>query len=61
VPLKADQPVGEIPIEEGDAPNAYVSVLIIKGSQDSAREHREPQPDSATAKLPSPIAATRST
>lgn len=43
MPLKADQPVVEIPIEEGDAPNAYVSVLIIKGSQDSAREHREPQ------------------
>jgi len=43
VPLRADHPVIEIPIEEDDAPNAYVSVLIIKGSQDSAREHREPQ------------------
>jgi len=43
VPLRAENPVIEIPLEDGDAPNAYVSVLIIKGAQDSAREHREPQ------------------
>ncbi len=43
VPLKADNPVIEIPLTADDAPNAYVSVLIIKGAKDSARDHKEPQ------------------
>lgn len=43
VPLKADNPVIEIPLSADDAPNAFVSVLIVKGAQDSAREHKEPQ------------------
>lgn len=43
VPLRAEDPVIEIPLEEGDAPNAFISVLIIKGSSNSAREHPEPQ------------------
>jgi uncharacterized protein YfaS (alpha-2-macroglobulin family) len=43
VPLKADKPVIEIPLTDDDAPNAYVSVLVIKGSQDSARKFKEPQ------------------
>jgi len=41
--LKADNPVIEIPLTDADAPNAYVSVLIVKGSGESAREHKEPQ------------------
>ena len=41
-PLRADQPVIEIPILEDDAPNAYVSVMVIRGAQDSARQHKEP-------------------
>jgi uncharacterized protein YfaS (alpha-2-macroglobulin family) len=41
--LKADKPLVEIPLGEDDAPNTYVSVLVIKGSQDSAREFKEPQ------------------
>jgi len=41
--LKADNPVIEIPLSQDDAPNACVSVLIIKGARDSAREHKEPQ------------------
>ena len=43
VELKADKPVIEIPITADDAPNAFVSVLIIKGAKESAREHKEPQ------------------
>jgi uncharacterized protein YfaS (alpha-2-macroglobulin family) len=43
VELKADQPVIEIPLSDDDAPNAFVSVLVIKGAQDSARQFKEPQ------------------
>ena len=43
VQLKADNPVIEIPLTDDDAPNAYVSVLIVKGAKESAREHKEPQ------------------
>ncbi|MBK1881540.1 hypothetical protein JIN85_03880 [Luteolibacter pohnpeiensis] len=43
VPLKAEKPVIEIPITENDAPNAYVSVLIVKGAAESARAIKEPQ------------------
>ncbi len=43
VELKADQPVIEVPLSEDDAPNAYVSVLIVKGARESAREYKEPQ------------------
>jgi len=43
VPLKADSPVIEVPLTDDDAPNAYVSVLIVKGAKECAREHKEPQ------------------
>ena len=43
VQLKADNPVIEIPLSDEDAPNAYVSVLIVKGAQDSARKFKQPQ------------------
>jgi uncharacterized protein YfaS (alpha-2-macroglobulin family) len=43
VPLKADKPVIEIPLTAEDAPNAYVSILIVKGAKESARDHKEPQ------------------
>ena len=43
VPLKADKPVIEVPLTADDAPNAFVSILIIKGAKESAREHKEPQ------------------
>ncbi len=43
VQLKADKPVIEIPLTEDDAPNAYVSVLIVKGAKDSARTFKAPQ------------------
>ena len=40
--LTADNPVIEIPLTEEDAPNTFVSVLVIKGSQDNLRKHKEP-------------------
>ncbi len=43
VQLKADQPVIEVPLTADDAPNAFVSVLIVKGAKESARELKEPQ------------------
>jgi uncharacterized protein YfaS (alpha-2-macroglobulin family) len=43
VQLKADNPVIEIPLTDDDAPNAFVSVLIVKGSKESARQHKQPQ------------------
>lgn len=41
--IKADNPVIEIPLTDDHAPNAYVSILIVKGSAESAREIKEPQ------------------
>ena len=43
VTLRADKPVIEVPITAEDAPNAYVSILIVKGATESARDHKEPQ------------------
>jgi len=40
--LKTDNPVIEVPVEAGDAPNAFISVLIIRGSNDSKRAEKEP-------------------
>ena len=41
--LTLDNPVIEIPLTNEDAPNAFVSVLIIKGAADSKRKNPEPQ------------------
>jgi uncharacterized protein YfaS (alpha-2-macroglobulin family) len=41
--LKADHPVIEVPLTDDDAPNAYVSVLVVKGSRESARQYKQPQ------------------
>ena len=42
-PLTLENPVIEVPITEDDAPNAFVSVLVIKGAADSKRKSPEPQ------------------
>ena len=42
-PLTLENPIIEIPLDENDAPSAFVSVLIIKGSADSKRKNPEPQ------------------
>lgn len=41
--LTLDNPVIEIPLTEDDAPNAFISVLVIKGAADSKRKNPEPQ------------------
>ncbi len=41
--LTLDNPVIEIPLKEIDAPNAFISVLVIKGAADSKRKSSEPQ------------------
>lgn len=41
--LRGDNPVVEIPLDDLDSPNVFVSVLVIKGAAESAREHKEPQ------------------
>ena len=41
--LRSDNPVIEVPVTEEHAPNAFVSVMIIKGAQDSLRKNKEPQ------------------
>jgi uncharacterized protein YfaS (alpha-2-macroglobulin family) len=40
--LKASDPVIEVPLTDMDAPNAYVSVLIIRGADASPRKAKEP-------------------
>lgn len=41
--LTTAAPVIEIPLADADAPNAYVSVLVVKGARESSRKHPEPQ------------------
>ncbi|MCX8496989.1 MAG: hypothetical protein ORN51_12480, partial [Akkermansiaceae bacterium] len=43
VELRADHPVVEVPLTDEDAPNAFVSVLIVKGAKESARKFKQPQ------------------
>ena len=40
--LKADNPVIELPLTDMDAPNVYVSVIVIRGANASPRKHKEP-------------------
>lgn len=40
--LKANNPVIEIPLTDMDAPNAFVSVIVIRGANASPRKHKEP-------------------
>ena len=43
VDLRSEKPVIDIPVGDDEAPNAFVSVLVIKGAQDSSRMFKEPQ------------------
>jgi alpha-2-macroglobulin len=43
VDLSMKNPVIEIPITEQDAPNVFISAMVIKGAMDSTREVKEPQ------------------
>lgn len=41
--LALDNPVVEVPLEDADAPNVYVSVFLVKGADLSSRKARNPQ------------------
>lgn len=41
--LTLDNPVIEVPLEDADAPNVYVSVFLVKGADLSSRKARNPQ------------------
>ncbi|MGD1085610.1 MAG: alpha-2-macroglobulin family protein, partial [Verrucomicrobiota bacterium] len=41
--LEGNAPVIELPIERGDSPNIFVSVLLERGSEDCPREVKEPE------------------
>ena len=41
--LEGNAPSIRIPVEEGDAPNVFVSVIIVRGAQDSPRKYKSPE------------------
>ncbi|MEO6788577.1 MAG: hypothetical protein ABI318_20845, partial [Chthoniobacteraceae bacterium] len=41
--LEGNAPAIRVPIEEGDAPNVFVSVLVLRGSQDSPKKFKMPE------------------
>lgn len=41
--ITLDNPVIEIPLDDDCAPNVFASILIVRGSAESQREHPEPQ------------------
>ena len=43
VKLEGNAPVVRVPLEEGDAPNVFVSVLVLRGAQDSTKKFKMPE------------------
>ena len=41
--LEGNAPAIRVPIEEGDAPNVFVSVVVLRGSQDSPKKFAMPE------------------
>ena len=41
--LEGNAPAIKVPIEEADAPNVYVSVMVLRGSQDSTKKYKAPE------------------
>ena len=41
--LEGNAPAIRVPIEEGDAPNVFVSVLVLRGSQESPKKFKMPE------------------
>ncbi|HYF34432.1 MAG TPA: alpha-2-macroglobulin family protein, partial [Prosthecobacter sp.] len=42
-PVSPDQPIIRVPVQEGEAPNIFVSVIVIRGSQASPKAHKMPE------------------
>ncbi len=43
VKLEGNAPVIEVPIEKGDAPNVFVSMMLVRGSEASTRKFKTPE------------------
>ncbi len=43
VKLEGNAPAIRVPLEEGDAPNVFVSVVILRGSEDSPKKFKMPE------------------
>lgn len=41
--LQGNAPVVEVPLEEADAPNVFVSVTLVRGANDSPRKFKSPE------------------
>ena len=41
--LEGNAPAIRVPLEEGDAPNVFVSVVVLRGSQDSPKKFKMPE------------------
>ncbi len=41
--ISPDQPVVRVPIQEEEVPNVFVSVLVIRGSEASPKQHKMPE------------------
>ncbi len=41
--LEGNAPAIRVPLEEGDAPNAFVSVVVLRGSEDSPKKFKMPE------------------
>ena len=41
--LEGNAPAVKVPIEEADAPNVYVSVIVLRGAQDSPKKFKAPE------------------
>ena len=43
VKLEGNAPAIRLPLEEGDAPNVFVSVVVLRGSEDSPKKFKMPE------------------
>jgi uncharacterized protein YfaS (alpha-2-macroglobulin family) len=43
VKLEGNAPAIRVPLEEGDAPNVFVSVVVLRGSEDSPKKFKMPE------------------
>jgi uncharacterized protein YfaS (alpha-2-macroglobulin family) len=57
--LTGNAPVIELPLERGDSPNVFVSVLLARGSDDCPRTNKEPEYRVGYCQLPVSDAASR--
>lgn len=42
-PISPENPVIKVPVQDADAPNVFVSVLLVRGSEASPKQHKMPE------------------